>query len=201
MVSLSTYPGPLDEYGFTTKASIFQLCIKQFVPPLSKEKIEWRDSCSRTMKQETILLTWKHLQTQRMSGLPQLPPACSTLNRPRESKWNRNTAQTLKKGRKEIRKLFWPIFTQIKARILIRSGLGSCSAGHGHLAAIRLIGFSQTHMTMPTSPNAIQFRGLPPNSQRLPNVAFSIPVLNLEFKPIQMLYCIHMLFMLTQSRY
>lgn len=69
------------------------------------------------------------------------PPALP-LNRPCESKWNRNVAQTLRKGRKEIRKLFWPIFTQIKARISIRSELGFCSAGHGHLAAVRLIGFS-----------------------------------------------------------
>lgn len=128
-------------------------------------------------------------------------PHALLLNRPHESKWDRNIAQTLRTGRKEIRELFWPIFTQIKGRILIRSELGSSSAGHGHLAAIRLMGFSQTHMMMPTSPRAIQFRALPPHSQRLPNLAFSIPVLNLEFKPIQMLYCIHMLFMLTQSRY
>lgn len=50
-----------------------------------------------------------------MSGLPPALP----LNRPRDSKWNRNVAQTLRKGRKEIRKLF----TQIKARILIKSEL------------------------------------------------------------------------------
>lgn len=74
MVSLSNCSGPLNEYGCTTKVNMFQLCIKQFVPP-PKEKIEWRDSCRIAMKTETILLTWKRLQTKCMSGLPRLPPS------------------------------------------------------------------------------------------------------------------------------
>lgn len=143
-----------------------------------------------------------HLETFTNKIHVWAPTIVTCLNRPHESKWNRNVAQALGKHRKEIRKLFWPIFTQIKSGILIRSELGCCSAGHGHLAAtIRLIAFSQIHIMMPTSSKAIQFRGLPPNSQKLPNLAFGIPVLNLEFKPIQMLYSIHTLFMLTQSRY
>lgn len=60
-----------------------------------------------------------------------------------------------------------------------------------------MTGFSQTHMIMPTSSRAVQLRALPPNSPALPSLAFDIPVLNLEFKPIQMLGSLDKLFLLT----
>lgn len=45
------------------------------------------------------------------------------------------------------------------------------------------------------------FRGSPPNSQGLPNLAFSIPVLNLEVTAVQMLFYSHWLFRITQSMF
>lgn len=54
---------------------------------------------------------------------------------------------------------------------------------------------------MPASPKAMQFRGLPPNSRELPNLALSIPVLNSDVMAIQVLFSSHLLFVITQSGY
>lgn len=108
----------------STSSSLFPLFIKRkssegtpAVEPWSKKQFSLLGNINKTPSGSHSC----HLPSPPLNG------AC-------EGKWNRNVAQTLIKERKELKKIssvlsLYLSLSEIKAKILIRSELGSCSAG------------------------------------------------------------------------